>query len=72
MVLTLIVAAATTLAFLILKAGDMLGSSEAYWGFLVSGIMVLLGLNSIIINLVKLLQFKKIETQLLSRPKKNI
>ena len=57
--LTLIVAAVTTLAFVILKAEDMLNSSEAYWGFLVAGILILLGINAVIINLVKLLRFRK-------------
>lgn len=58
-VLTLVVAAFTILAFVILKAEDMLGSSEAYWGFFVAAILILLGINAVIINLVKLLRFKK-------------
>ena len=58
-VLTLVVAAFTTLAFVILKAEDMMGSPEAYWGFFGAGILILLGINAVIINLVKLLRFKK-------------
>jgi hypothetical protein len=58
-VLTLVVAAFTILAFVILKSEDMLGSPEAYWGFFGAGILTLLGINAIIINLIKLLRFKK-------------
>ena len=58
-VLTLVVAAFTVLAFVILKSEDMLGSSEAYWGFFVAAILILLGINAVIINFVKLLSFKK-------------
>ena len=59
MVLTLVVAAFTILAFVILKSEDMLGYPEAYWGFLSAGILTLLGINAVIINLVKLLRFKR-------------
>ena len=58
-VLTLVVAAFTTLAFVILKAEDMMGSPEAYWGFFGAGIFILLGINAVIVNLVKFLRFRK-------------
>jgi hypothetical protein len=58
-VLTLSCAAITMLAFVIFKAENMLDSSEAYWGFLTAGILILLGINATIINLIKLLKFKK-------------
>ena len=58
-VLTLVVAAFTTLAFVILKAEDMMGSPEAYWGFFGAGIFILLGINAVIVNLVKFLRYRK-------------
>lgn len=58
-VLTLVVAAFTTLAFVILKAEDMMGSPEAYWGFFGAGILILLGINAVIVNLVKFLRYRK-------------
>ena len=58
-VFTLVVAASAVLAFVILKAEDMLNSPEAYWGFLVAGILILLGINAVIMTLVKLLRFRK-------------
>jgi hypothetical protein len=58
-VLTLVVAAFTTLAFVILKAQDMMGSPEAYWGFFGAGILILLGINAVIVNLVKFLRYRK-------------
>ena len=58
-VLTLVVAAFTTLAFVILKAEDMMGSPEAYWGFFGAGISILLGINAVIVNLVKFLRYRK-------------
>jgi len=58
-VLTLVVAAFTTLAFVILKAEDIMGSPEAYWGFFGAGILILLGINAVIVNLVKFLRYRK-------------
>lgn len=58
-VLTLFFLAVTALAFVTLKAKDMLGSSEAYWGFLTAGIIIALCVNAVILNLIKLLRFKK-------------
>jgi hypothetical protein len=58
-VITIVVSAFTMLAFILLKADDMLGSSEAYWGFFAAGIMILLGINAVVINLIKVLRFKK-------------
>jgi hypothetical protein len=69
-VITLVVAAFTMLAFIILKAEDMLGSSEAYYGFFTAGITLLLGINAIIINLIKLLRFKKNLNSLLAEAKR--
>ena len=57
--LTLVVSATTMLAFVILKAEDMLDSSEAYWSFFAAGIIILLGINAVIVNLIKVLRFKK-------------
>ena len=59
LVLTLVVAAFTTLAFVILKPEDMMGSPEAYWGFFGAGILILLGINAVIVNLVKFLRYRK-------------
>jgi hypothetical protein len=58
-VITLIVAALTMLAFVILKAEDMMDSSEAYWGFFAAAILILIGINAVVINLIKVLRFKK-------------
>ncbi len=58
-VLTLVFLAITMLAYVTLKAKGMLGSSESYWGFLIAGLSILLGVNAVIINLIKLLRFKK-------------
>lgn len=59
LLLTMIFAAVTFLAFIILKAKHMLGTTEAYWGFFSAGIFILLGVNAVIINLVKVLRFNK-------------
>ena len=69
-VLTLVVAAFTILAFVILKSEDMLGSPEAYWGFFCAGILTLLGINAVIINLIKLLRFKKNRDSILTEAKR--
>jgi hypothetical protein len=69
-VLTLVVAAFTVLAFVILKAEDMLGSPEAYWGFFSAGILILLGVNAVIINLIKLLRFRKNRDSILIEAKR--
>lgn len=69
-VLTLVVAATAMLAFVILKAENMLGSSEAYWGFLTAGIMILIGVNAIIINLIKVLRFKKNRDSIMAEAKR--
>jgi len=61
-VITLVVAAITMLAFVILKAEDMLDPSLAYWVFLAAAILMLLGINAVIINLIKVLRFKKIDS----------
>ena len=59
-VITLVLAAMTLLAFVILKAKDMLGSSEAYWRFFTAEILILLGINAAVFNLIKVLRFRKI------------
>jgi hypothetical protein len=69
-VLTLFVAALTVLVFVILKAEDMLDSPEAYWGFFSAGILILLGINAVIINLVKSLRFKKNRDSILIEAKR--
>jgi hypothetical protein len=58
-VLTLVVAAFTTLAFVILKAENMTSSPEAYWGFFGAGILILFGINAVVVNLVKFLRYRK-------------
>lgn len=70
LVITLVVAAITMLAFVILKAEDMLDSSVAYWGFLTAGILILLGINAVIINLIKVLRFKKDRKLILAAAKR--
>lgn len=69
-VLTLVVAAFTMLAFIMMKAEDMLGSSEAYWGFFAAGIVILFGINAVIINLIKLLRFKKNRVSIVAEAKR--
>lgn len=69
-VLTLSCAVITMLAFVILKAENMLDSSEAYWGFLTAGILVLLGINATIVNLIKLLRFRNNRDQIVAEAKR--
>lgn len=64
--------AVTALAYVTLKAKVMLGTSEAYWGFLNAGIIITFCVNAVILNLIKLLRFKKIEIQLLRKPNENM
>jgi len=69
-VLTLVAAASAMLAFIILKAEDMLGSPVAYWGFFSAGILILLGINAVVINLIKLLRFRKNRSSILIEAKR--
>ena len=63
-VVALVVVAMMLLTFVILKAEDMLGSSEAYWEFFTAEILIVLGTNAAIISLIKVLRFRKINMQL--------
>lgn len=69
-VITIVVSALTMLAFILLKAEDMLGSSEAYWGFFTAGIMILLGINAVFINLFKILRFRKNKDSIFAEAKR--
>jgi len=70
LVLTLVVAAFTILAFIMVKAEGMMDSAEAYWGFFIAGILILFGINAVAINLIKLLKFKKNRASIIADAKR--
>ena len=57
--LTLAVAAITTVMFVVFSVNDLIDSPEAYWGLFAAGVLILIGVNFCVTNLIRVLRFKK-------------
>jgi len=57
--LTLAVAAITTVMFVVFSVNDLIDSPEAYWGLFAAGVLILIGVNFCVTNLIRVLKFKK-------------